>query len=442
MAFDAQPFGAFEIPAKQFGSRMANIDETIPDSAVLTTPFERRLMGVLGGLYLAQGIPTYLLLVALPPIMRESGASRTAIGLFSLLMLPLILKFLVAPLVDRWSPWPKIGHRRGWVVPTQLLVSAGIASLALVDPSNVSVLFVICICITVTSSIQDIATDGYAVRQLTDRTRSMGNAVQAGAVALGVIIGGTAALVVFHLAGWQTMILLVAALSLLPLAAAVAMQPEAQTAEKSQKPASLLGFFRRPNAWLILGFALTYRASEGLVRGMEGTYLVDINVPTDWIGYLSGGAAATAGLIGVAIAAFLIRKAGLTVTLVVLGGLRSICFLAFALNAAGVFPGIWVALSASAFQTLIRYMELVGIYSFFMKSSSHDQPGTDFTILTCAELIIYMAGASLAGILADKLGYSALFSTATVISLAGMSLSVWFLQRLGRCSRAPVTVGV
>ncbi|MGV1872693.1 RhtX/FptX family siderophore transporter [Agrobacterium rosae] len=421
---------------------MANIDEKISDSAVLTKPFERRLVGVLGGLYLAQGIPTYLLLVALPPIMRESGASRTAIGLFSLLMLPLILKFLVAPLVDRWSPWPKIGHRRGWVVPTQLLVSASIASMALVDPSNVSVLFAICICITVTSSIQDIATDGYAVRQLTDRTRSMGNAVQAGAVALGVIIGGTAALVVFHLAGWQTMILLVAALSLLPLTAAVAMQPEAPTAAKSQKPASLLGFFRRPNAWLILGFALTYRASEGLVRGMEGTYLVDITVPTDWIGYLSGGAAATAGLIGVAIAAFLIRKAGLTVTLVFLGGLRSICFLAFALNAAGVLPGIWVALSASAFQTLIRYMELVAIYSFFMKSSSHDQPGTDFTILTCAELIIYMAGASVAGIVADKLGYSALFSTATVISLAGMALSVWFLQRLGRCSLAPVTAGV
>lgn len=389
-------------------------------------------MGVLGGLYLAQGIPTYLLLVALPPIMRESGASRTAIGLFSLLMLPLILKFLVAPLVDRWSPWPKIGHRRGWVVPTQLLVSAGIASMAMVDPSNVSILFAICICITVISSIQDIATDGYAVRQLTDRTRSMGNAVQAGAVALGVIIGGTAALVVFHLAGWRTMILLVAALSLLPLAAAVAMQPEAQTAEKNQKPASLLGFFRRPNAWLILGFALTYRASEGLVRGMEGTYLVDIKVPTDWIGYLSGGAAATAGLIGVAIAAFLIRKAGLTATLILLGGLRSICFLAFTLNAAGILPGIWVALSASAFQTLIRYMELVAIYSFFMKSSSHDQPGTDFTILTCAELIIYMAGASVAGIVADKLGYPALFSTATIISLAGMALSVWFLRRLGR----------
>ncbi len=70
---------------------MAQIDDAISGDATPTSAFERRLMVVLGGLYLAQGIPTYLLLVALPPIMRESGASRTAIGLFSLLMLPLIL---------------------------------------------------------------------------------------------------------------------------------------------------------------------------------------------------------------------------------------------------------------------------------------------------------------------------------------------------------------
>lgn len=400
---------------------------------------DRRLYSVLGGLYLAQGIPTYLLLVALPPIMRESGASRTAIGLFSLLMLPLILKFIVAPLVDRWSPAPRLGHRRGWIIPTQFLVSFGIALLALIGPGDATTLFATCLCITIVSSVQDIATDGYAVRHLTDRTRSMGNAVQAGAVALGVIIGGTAALVVFHYAGWQTMILLVAALSLLPVIAAFYMGPETIAVEGTRKRASLSGFFKIPKAWLVLGFALTYRASEGLVRGMEGTYLVDKKVPTDWIGYLSGGAAATAGLIGVIIAAFIIRRVGLTATLILLGGLRSICFLAFSLNAFGVWPGIWVAMSASAFQTLIRYMELVAIYSFFMKSSSSDQPGTDFTILTCAELIVYMIGASVAGFVADKLGYSTLFSIATIISLAGVALSIWFLRRIDQCSRASDT---
>lgn len=413
---------------------MAHTTETYHDKTD-SRSLDQRLMGVLGGLYLAQGIPTYLLLVALPPIMRESGASRTAIGLFSLLMLPMILKFAVAPLVDRWSPMPQLGHRRGWIIPTQLLVSAGIAAMSFTDPSQAGTLFAICLFVTLASSVQDIATDGYAVRFLNDKTRSLGNAVQAGAVALGVLIGGTAALVVFHLAGWKTMILLVAALSLLPLIAARFMEQEQAATSSGAKRPSLLGFFRHPQAWLILGFALTYRASEGLVRGMEGAYLVDSKVPTDWIGYLSGSAAATAGLFGVVIAALIIRKAGLTATLVLLGGLRSLCFLAFAFNAFGVWPGIAIAMSASAFQTLIRYMELVAIYSFFMKAASKDQPGTDFTILTCAELIIYMLGASIAGYFADHLGYATLFSTATVISLLGMGLSVWFLNRIGKTSK-------
>ncbi|WEX90687.1 RhtX/FptX family siderophore transporter [Sinorhizobium garamanticum] len=402
-----------------------------------------RLYAVLGGLYLAQGIPTYLLLVALPPLMRESGASRTAIGLFSLLMLPLVLKFAVAPLVDRWAPWPRLGHRRGWVVSTQLLVSAGIASMALVEPSQAGVLFAVGICITLLSSVQDIATDGYAVRHLSGGTRPIGNAVQAGSVALGVIIGGTLTLVLFHKIGWRPTILLVAGLSLLPLIAAIWMHDKVKPgadAPPRTRP-SLLVFFRRPNAWIILAFALTYRASEGLVRGMEGPFLVDSKVPIDWIGYLSGGAAATAGLLGAAIAALIIRKAGLTATLILLGGLRSLCFLAFALNAFGVWPGVAIAMSASAFQTLIRYMELVAIYSFFMASSSDDQPGTDFTILSCAELVVYLLGTAIAGYIADQFGYAALFSSATAISVLGIGASVWMLERIKACPK-PIPAGV
>ncbi|WP_018390693.1 RhtX/FptX family siderophore transporter [Ancylobacter sp. FA202] len=398
---------------------------------------DRRLYVVLGGLYLAQGIPTYLLLVALPPLLRESGASRTAIGLFSLLMLPLILKFAIAPLVDRYALLSRLGHRRGWVIPTQILVSAGIASMALVTPDQVGWLFGICLCITILSSLQDIATDGYAVRHLTARSRPMGNAIQAGAVALGVIIGGTLALVLFHEIGWRPTILIVAALSLLPLLAAVWMEePPAATQPQDRPRASLRAFFARPNAWLVLGFAVTYRASEGLVRGMEGPYLIDLGVPVSWIGYLSGSAAASAGLVGAACAALLIRRAGLAATLVLLGLLRSLCFLTFALSAADLWPGFVVAMSASALQTFIRYMELVALYSFFMQASSRDQPGTDFTILSCAELIVYLLGSTLAGVLADAFGYSVLFSGATVISVAGVGLALFLLETLKARSAA------
>jgi MFS transporter, PAT family, beta-lactamase induction signal transducer AmpG len=390
-----------------------------------------RLYAVLAGLYLAQGIPTYLLLVALPPLMREAGASRTAIGLFSLLMLPLVLKFAVAPFVDRHKLMPRFGHRRGWIVPTQALVSLSIAAMAFFDPSQALPLFGLGFLIALLSSLQDIATDGYAVRHLKGGSRAVGNAVQAGAVALGVILGGTLVLVLVKQIGWTPTILIVAVLSLLPLLATLFMAEQQDGVDAADRPRPSLGaFFRRPQALMILGFALSYRASEGLVRGMEGAYLVDIKVPTDWIGYLSGTSAATAGLAGAMLAALVIRRLGLGSTLLLLGGLRSLCFLAFSLNAFGLAPGIAVALAASGFQTLIRYMELVAIYSFFMKSASDDQPGTDFTLLACAELVVYIIGTSIAGIIADRVGYASLFSLATVISVLGIALSLTMLRRL------------
>ena len=88
---------------------MTALAQDIPASR----PGRLRLFAVLGGLYLAQAIPSYLIAAALPPIMREAGVSRTAIGYLSLLFLPLVLKFLWAPLVDRIRPFAR-AHRAGW----------------------------------------------------------------------------------------------------------------------------------------------------------------------------------------------------------------------------------------------------------------------------------------------------------------------------------------
>ncbi|WP_062218755.1 RhtX/FptX family siderophore transporter [Aureimonas sp. D3] len=396
----------------------------------------RRLYGVLAALYLAQGIPTYLLLVALPPLLRDSGASRTAIGLFTLLMVPTVLKFAWGPLVDRYPLIRRLGHRRGWIVPTQILVSALIAAMAFVAPTQTVLLFAIAFSITLLSATQDIATDGFAVRQLDATTRATGNAIQAASVALGVVIGGTFSLVLFERIGWTAALLTVATLSLLPLLATPFMREradpgegEAGGSEPAPRP-SLRAFFARPEARLFFLFALTFRASEGLMRGMEGAYLVDLGVPLSWIGTLYGAAAISAGLAGAALAALLIRQTGLAATLGLLGLLRTLCFLIFSLSALGVLPGLEVAMGASGFQTMIRYMELVALYALFMRASSSRQPGTDFTILTCAELVVYLVGTSVAGWIADAVGYGALFALATLLSLVGVAVAIAILARL------------
>ncbi|RUV22788.1 RhtX/FptX family siderophore transporter [Mesorhizobium sp. M7A.F.Ca.MR.245.00.0.0] len=409
-------------------------------SETISRPAERRdwqrlrLFAVLAGLYLAQGIPGYLLVAAVPPIMRELGVSRTAIGMLAVLMIPLTVKFLWAPLVDRIRPMA-IGHRRGWILPTQIGTVIAIAALALVEPTNLKAIFAIGFAIAVLTSTQDIATDGYATLALRQEDRAVGNAIQGGAVALSVIVGGTVSLLLYGWVGWQAMVLTIAAVSALPLIA-IAFMPE-DTATKNAEPRakpSISSFLKRPEAVTVLMIALTYRASEGLVKSMEGSYLVDVGLPLSAIGYLSGISAATADIAGSFIAAMLVRRSGAGRTLLLLGALRTICFLLFALHAAGEITGIWTLLGAAGFQTLIRYMEIVALYSLFMAVSSKDQPGTDFTILSCAQIIIYLIGSMMAGAIADRIGYGALFTLSTLVSGLAVVLTAHLLSRLSKKS--------
>ncbi|MGV6874151.1 RhtX/FptX family siderophore transporter [Pseudochelatococcus sp. B33] len=376
----------------------------------------RRLFAVLAGLYLAQGIPTYLFAAALPAILREQGVSRTAIGMLSLLMLPLILKFLWAPQVDRIRPFAK-AHRAGWVCITQCGMVATFLAMTMIAPTDVGAIFAFGFVAGLLLSTQDIATDGYAAKYLAPEDRPIGNAIQGGAVALGVVVGGSGGLLLYDSHGWVTTVTVMAAFSAVPLAAALFMREgDAGTAGAPVARPSIRRFLRRPGALQVLWIALVYRASEGMVKSMEGPYLVDAGVPLDIIGYLSGGAALTVGLGGSALAALLLRRHGSARVLAALGGVRTVCFAIFALHALGAVPGIGALFGASFLQTLIRYMEIVALYSLFMSVTSSDQPGTDFTLLACAQLIVYLIGSMLAGRLADMLGYDTVFSLATAIS--------------------------
>ena len=72
-------------------------------------------------------------------------------------------------------------------------------------------------------------------------------------------------------------------------------------------------------------------------------------------------------------------------------------------------------------------MEIVALYSLFMAAASKEQPGTDFTILACAQLIVYFAGSMLSGRIADWLGYGTLFGLATLLSLIATIATMWIL---------------
>src|SRR5215831_11144431 len=83
----------------------------------------------------ASGLPLALTGQALQAWLATDGIDMATIGFLSLVGLPYTFKFLWAPLMDRFDlPW--LGRRRGWLVLTQLALSAALFALAAVDPAQ------------------------------------------------------------------------------------------------------------------------------------------------------------------------------------------------------------------------------------------------------------------------------------------------------------------
>ncbi|MEY8827144.1 MFS transporter [Sedimentitalea sp. XS_ASV28] len=372
----------------------------------------------LAGLYLAQSVPLYLVAAALPPILRARGVDLAVIGAFGVLLAPWVLKAAWAPLVDRLARRPGIG-RKGVVAVCMGLTLSCIALLSMLDPITDAIrFFPILMTMSISSATQDIAADGWAIEHLSPEEQAFGNAIQAGAVAFGVLIGGSGTLLLVDWLGWQSALLAVAAvagLSALPFLA-VPETRNRRALPNDYGQATFRHFLALPMAGSMLVFALVFRLPEGLVKALEQPFLIDQGFTLSQVGLISGGSAALVGLFGAATAAWIIDQIGLRAFFLSLIVGRTLTFAAF-FAAATMGIGTWPLVALSAVDTFLRYVEMVGLYTAFMRFSSLTQAGTDFTLLTSVNLLMFMLGSMIAGTMASVMGYGPVFAIAAVLSL-------------------------
>ena len=99
----------------------------LPVNAVLKSVFSgRMLVALLMGF--SSGLPLLLTGSVLQAWMQQEGVDLTVIGLMALVGLPYTLKFLWAPLTDRYC-LPFFGRRRGWLIVIQLLLMVVVGGL-------------------------------------------------------------------------------------------------------------------------------------------------------------------------------------------------------------------------------------------------------------------------------------------------------------------------
>ena len=231
-------------------------------------PTRRRQLVLLGLLYVAQALPLGFFVVALPAILRDRGVSLERVGFLGALALPFLLKFLWAPVVDRFGA--ATGHYRSWLLPLQVLAVATVAAIAMLDPgAHFGLLVGLGALFMLLAATQDVATDGLAVRLLQHRDRGLGNGLQVGGYYLGQILGGGVVLVLVDRVGWSLAVATMAVILALPLPwVASVREPRAAAREARQAVGlgTLLRFCRRDGIGAWMALLATWRLGETMVQ--------------------------------------------------------------------------------------------------------------------------------------------------------------------------------
>ena len=116
-------------------------------------------------LYFAQGVPEGMLLYGIPAWMAMNGKSPGEIAGFAIACgLPWSFKFIVAPLMDRYTYLP-MGRKRPWVILGQIgLITSCIYMAYVPDPlNNLNQFMLAGFIVSFFGAFQDVATDGMAV---------------------------------------------------------------------------------------------------------------------------------------------------------------------------------------------------------------------------------------------------------------------------------------
>lgn len=267
-------------------------------------------------LYLAQGLPFGFFTLALPVLFRQTGYSLKAISALSLLALPWALKFLWAAYLDHR------GTRRGWLLTLQLSSLAAALVLTQLDlDSGYLALIIAAFAFNLIAAMQDVVTDGLAVRMLDTRERGLANAVQVGAYRFGTILGGSVLLLIFDATSWSVMFMCMAGMLTLTVLPVLALREPPSNAGTVRPSAAQLaiGWVQRLLMPGMLGFAgliFCYRYGDQMISTLLGPFLSDYGLGLTTIAAMKGTGSMTS-IIGALLGGWLAFSAGRRTALLV-----------------------------------------------------------------------------------------------------------------------------
>ncbi len=422
--------------------------------------FTKRIQ-LLGLLSIPSGMPLGWVFTTFQVFLVDLGFKRSQIGLLSSVSLPWTLKFLWAPLIDRFAlPWP--GRRRSWVILTQLGLALLFGALAAFAwkalaahaagqplgwvPLTAGLL---ALAVAFLAATQDIAYDAYAVEFLRPEEHGAAPGVRAIYYRLGMLLAGAVAVGLSDWLGWPLVFLFLGALfaACVPLVLACPEPEQPVVRARSLRQAVVepfRTFFARGDALPIAFFLVTYKLGDNMAGTMVNPFLKDLCFSNAELGAAVKTIGIAASMVGSAAAAALTVRLGTGRALWIFGVAQALANLVYtgaalargapldaALCGAGLPPldaatRAW-AYGAIAAEQAAQSMASVAQGALLLRICDRASAVTQFALLTSLFAVGRWAAGLPSGYLVESLGYPLFFAVcATAMAVPGFL----FLQRL------------
>ncbi len=375
------------------------------------------------------GIPLGLTGGTLQAWMKSEDLDITLIGIFALVGLPYTLKFLWAPIMDRYVP-PFLGRRRGWMIIAQIALALGITAMAFVDPKqSLGLMGVIAVIVAFFSASQDIAVDAFRTEILKKEELGAGASVYIMGYRIAMLVSSGVALIMADHMSW-TMVYLIMAATMLVGIFATAFSPEPEI--KVEAPKTLqdavvnpfVDFFKRNGVMAgleVLLFIVIYKIDVALAMALSTPFMLDLGFTKTDVGAVLKSFGLVATIVGGLIGGAFMTKISIKKALWIFGILQGVSGASFMILAR-LGHNYTAMVTAVTIENVCSGLGTAAFSAFIMSLCNKKYTATQYALLTSVMAVTRVLVGAPSGYLQKAVGWEMYFLISILIAIPGLLL--------------------
>ncbi|PIE44141.1 MAG: AmpG family muropeptide MFS transporter [Gammaproteobacteria bacterium] len=356
----------------------------------------------------SSGLPLYVLITLVPAWLRKEGVDLADIGLFALIGIPYTWKFIWAPAMDRYMPFP-LGRRRSWMLLTHLSLLIAIACMGQLDPAlSIGTIAVLAAVIAFFSASLDIVVDAFRREILPDHELGLGNSIHVNAYRISGLIPGSLALILADHLDWSSVyfwvaVFMIPGIIMTLLVKESSLLDDTPRSLKSAVIDPFKEFFNRLGrlkALEILAFMFLYKLGDSMATALATPFYIDMGFELTEIGIIAKNAALWPSIIGGILGGLLMVKTGINKALWLFGLVQIATIMGF----------VWLAEVGNnlAVLAIVLAMEYLGVglgttafVAFIAQTTNRKYTATQLALFTALAALPRTFANALTGFLVE-----------------------------------------